>query len=132
MVEKTSFGAYPLTIEISYRQKDIIKDEEIVNIDGINTYKINKLFELKLNAFKDRDVARDIYDLNFILNNYYEELSLEQKKHFVKAAQEKDLDVVCSFLEDEKTKDALLRNLDVEELESQILEHIYKIEEELE
>ncbi len=64
----------PLKVEVSFRRKEIA-DEEITVVDGIHVYKINQLCVMKANAYVSRDKIRDLYDLSFICNNYYNQLS---------------------------------------------------------
>ncbi len=63
----------PLKVEISFRRKHI-DDSEITNVNGIKVYNINTLCAMKTNAYSSRDKIRDLYDLTFICNNYYEQL----------------------------------------------------------
>lgn len=63
-----------LKIEVSYRDLNLNKID-ITKINDINVYNINKLCILKSSAYSGRDKLRDLYDLCFIINNYYEELS---------------------------------------------------------
>lgn len=64
----------PLKIEVSYRKRNI-PNEEIALINGINVYNIDTLCLMKTNAYIGRDKIRDLYDVAFICNNYYENLS---------------------------------------------------------
>lgn len=63
----------PLKIETSFRKK-YISPEETTNIGGINVYRINPLCVMKINAYMGRDKLRDLYDISFISNNYFDEL----------------------------------------------------------
>ena len=73
MVDYGNLGK-PLKIEVSYRRK-VIPDEETVIINGIKVYDIDPLCGMKINAYSGRDRIRDLYDLTFIFNNYYDRLS---------------------------------------------------------
>lgn len=64
----------PLKVEVSYRRRDIDISETTI-INGINVYNINALCIMKANAYTSRDKLRDLYDVCFICNNYYEQLS---------------------------------------------------------
>lgn len=68
----------PLKVELSLRKKTIDPDE-INIINGIKVYKINSLCAMKVNAYVSRDKIRDLYDLSFICNNYWEQLSVSVK-----------------------------------------------------
>lgn len=64
----------PLKIEVSYRRKEIPSDETEM-IKGIMVYKIEPLCVMKTNAYTGRDMIRDLYDITFICNHYYDRLS---------------------------------------------------------
>ncbi|MCL2322015.1 MAG: nucleotidyl transferase AbiEii/AbiGii toxin family protein [Oscillospiraceae bacterium] len=64
----------PLKIEVSYRRKQI-GDEEIEKNNGILVYKIEPLCIMKVNAYTNRDKIRDLYDITFICNHYFNMLS---------------------------------------------------------
>ena len=64
----------PLKVEVSYRRKSI-DPSEITKINGITVYDIEPLCIMKANAYASRDRIRDLYDLTFICNNYWSELS---------------------------------------------------------
>ncbi len=64
----------PLKIEVSYRKK-IIEPSEYTRINGITVYNIDDICRMKMNAYISRDKIRDLYDLSFICNNYWERLS---------------------------------------------------------
>ncbi len=63
----------PLKVEISFRKKNIAP-EETTKINGVNVYRINRLCMMKINAYMGRDKLRDLYDVSFISNNYFDEL----------------------------------------------------------
>jgi len=94
-----------LKIEISFRKKKInIKD--INKIENLNVYTIDAIFNQKLEAMKYRTVARDLYDIAFILDNYFSKLT---EKSMSKA--EKLITAIDNILErylDSFFKDELL------------------------
>ncbi|WP_454961711.1 nucleotidyl transferase AbiEii/AbiGii toxin family protein [Eggerthia catenaformis] len=63
----------PLKIETSFRRKHIAS-EETFRINGIRVYNINTLCIMKSAAYQMRDKIRDLFDLSFIINNYYNDL----------------------------------------------------------
>lgn len=64
----------PLKVEVSYRNTQISgEDWQVVN--GIKVYTIDSLARMKSAAYNGRDKIRDLYDLSFICNNYFSELS---------------------------------------------------------
>ncbi len=66
----------PLKIEVSYRRKKIDAKETAL-INGILVYRLDYLSIMKANAYTGRDRIRDLYDLAFICNHYYDQLSLQ-------------------------------------------------------
>ena len=68
----------PLKIETSFRRESI-PENEIETIKGIKVYNINTIAIMKANAFSSRDKIRDLFDVSFIVNRYYEALSSDTK-----------------------------------------------------
>jgi len=66
----------PLKVEVSYRRK-IIPTEETITVDGVTVYGIEPLCVMKINAYAGRDRIRDLYDVTFICNNYFDKLSTQ-------------------------------------------------------
>ena len=64
----------PLKVEVSFRKK-VIEPSEVTKFNGVNVYKIDSICTMKANAYNSRDKIRDLYDLSFICNNYWEQLS---------------------------------------------------------
>ena len=64
----------PLKVEVSFRRKEIGTDET-TRINGILVYNINTLCIMKTNAYASRDKIRDLYDVSFICNHYFNQLS---------------------------------------------------------
>jgi predicted nucleotidyltransferase component of viral defense system len=65
---------HPLKVEVSTRRKEI-PAEETTTVNGIRVYTLDNMAILKASAFRDRDKIRDLYDLVFIVNNYFDQLS---------------------------------------------------------
>jgi predicted nucleotidyltransferase component of viral defense system len=65
--------AHPLKIETSYRKRHI-PENEVTRINNISVYKIDVLCAQKLAAFAGRDKLRDLYDLAYICDTYWDEL----------------------------------------------------------
>lgn len=64
----------PLKIEVSYRRR-AIEPEECARINGILVYTIDGLCAMKVGAYQGRDRIRDLYDLAFICDRYWEQLT---------------------------------------------------------
>jgi predicted nucleotidyltransferase len=65
----------PLKIEVSFRRREINVSETSV-INGVRIYTIDSLCIMKSNAYTERDKIRDLYDLAFICNHYFDMLPL--------------------------------------------------------
>lgn len=102
----------PLKVEISYRRKEISEDE-ITEIDGITVYKINVICIMKANAYSSRDKIRDLYDICFICNNYWDVLSEDVKKMIRSAVEYKGIEQFEYITKDQK--DELIDNKKLEE-----------------
>lgn len=72
----------PLKIEVSNRNRKV-DENSYTSINNISVYNINKLCVMKAVAYNARDKIRDLYDITFICNNYWNELATETKE-FVK------------------------------------------------
>ncbi len=60
--------------------------------NGIVTYTISKLCVLKATAYLSRDKIRDLYDLTFIRDQYFDQLSPEAKDILISAFEYKNLE----------------------------------------
>ncbi len=65
-----------LKIETSLRGTP--NDDEIIEINGILTYKVNVLISQKLGALRGRTAARDLHDIIFLFDRYYQHFDDEQ------------------------------------------------------
>ncbi len=63
-----------LKVEVSYRSS-FISESQYTVIDDILVYTIAKMASLKTAAFQARNKIRDIWDISFIVCNYFEMLS---------------------------------------------------------
>lgn len=64
----------PLKIEVSYRKR-FISPDDYTQINNVTVYKIDEICRMKTHAYSSRDRIRDLYDLSFICNRYWEQLS---------------------------------------------------------
>lgn len=111
----------PLKVEVSFRKKMISK-EEIVTINGIVVYTVDILCAMKANAYAGRDMIRDLYDLSFICNRYWDVLSDVSKAVVRNAVGHKGIeqfDFVLKYQEDDI--------IDKDKLESDFLEMYDKL-----
>ena len=80
-----------LKVEVSYRRKHIF-EEEIVRKNGITVYSIDRLASMKAAAYIARDKIRDLYDITFICNHYFDMLSDTTKNLLRDSFEQKGLE----------------------------------------
>lgn len=80
-----------LKVEVSYRKR-VIPKEQYTNKNGIYVYSIDMLCMMKNNAYMSRDKIRDLYDLCFIGDKYYNQLSPSTKLGLQNALEYKGLE----------------------------------------
>jgi len=110
-----------LKIEVSHRK--VASKKNIKQINGIQVYDIDTLCILKKGAYDNRMRIRDLYDLVFICNNYWDELSPVVKSGVLESLSR---DVLERF-------DYLIRQehdeyIDVKKLENNLLELLFSLE----
>ena len=81
----------PLTIEISYRSRNIPAHTHH-RVDGIEVYTIDRICQLKTGAYQGRDKIRDLYDICFICDQYFDSLSDSAKEQLKDALTYKGFD----------------------------------------
>lgn len=77
-------------------------DSDLEN--DIRTYPIDTLAQMKMAAFMSRDRIRDLYDVLFITNNYWEELSQPIQRLYRTGFAEKGIeqfDLMCATQDDD-------------------------------
>lgn len=114
-------GVKPLKVEMSARRKSIATNE-ITKVNGINVYTIDMLAMMKANAYQQRDKIRDLYDVTFIINNYYDRLSTSTQFSLQNALQYKGIEHFDYIIHDQS--DELI---DVDALAEHFLEAFEKI-----
>lgn len=81
----------PLKVEASYR-RSFIADSDFTVVNGLCVYKIDRIAQMKANAYSSRDKIRDLYDVVFICNNYFDDLSGPTKNLISDAIENKGLE----------------------------------------
>lgn len=74
----TNAAPQRLKIETSFRRADAISEDEAAVINGIRMYTIERLAPLKIDAFLDRTLGRDVFDTSFLLARYPNAIPDEQ------------------------------------------------------
>ena len=114
-------NSHPLKIEISYRRKNIDKEDYQI-INGINVYNIDVIATMKANAYSSRDKIRDLYDVVFICNNYWNSLNKYTQNNLRTSIEYKGIEQF-DYLTSTQTDD----QIDIDELASDFLEASEKI-----
>jgi len=84
---------HPLKIEISLRKKaESFNQSELKQINGIKVYSIDTICRMKAIAYSSRDKIRDLYDVAFICNNYWDNLSEATKDIMREAVEHKGIE----------------------------------------
>lgn len=84
-------GEKSLKIEISYRRKNISKSS-YTDINNILVYNLDELAIQKSQAYASRDKIRDLYDVCFIINHYWNELSSSSHSILTNALEYKGIE----------------------------------------
>lgn len=68
----TPLGKYPLKIDISGRNKMLLRNNQLPysKINGVCVYNIETIIQMKRQAFLSRNKIRDFYDIGFLLEKY--------------------------------------------------------------
>lgn len=90
-----------LKVEVSYRRNNI-KENEYTKINNITVYNINELCLMKTMAYSGRDKIRDLYDICFICNNYFEKISSDVKNSIRVAVEYKGIEQFEYIIKDQK------------------------------
>ena len=108
-----------------------IDPENVEDIDGIRTYTVSHIAELKARAFINRSRARDTYDIAFLMEHYPHEILFSTFEKVQQHLQERGLDDLCDSFEREKQEDLLLSHFDGADIVLRLQESIqsYQISE---
>ncbi|KAI9129605.1 nucleotidyl transferase AbiEii/AbiGii toxin family protein [Acaryochloris sp. CCMEE 5410] len=77
-----------LKVETSFRESPQL--EAVETISGIKTYRLEQQVDQKLSAAQHRTAARDLYDLDFLVNHYGSQLRDDQIEAIHQFASEPD------------------------------------------
>lgn len=95
----------PLKVEVSYRERNIPPSKYRFD-KGVAVYTIDALANKKAGAYQGRDRLRDLFDVSFLINNYFSELSDDTIDRLIEAFQHKGLEH-CDYIIDQQ-KDPLI------------------------
>ncbi len=96
-------GNYPLKIEISSRNKDLLRSNnlEYNNIEGVNVYSLEEIIDMKISAFNNRDKIRDFYDIAFFLREKEELFDINRIKRIKLKLDYQNMEDLECLLKDE-------------------------------
>ncbi|MDA8337310.1 MAG: nucleotidyl transferase AbiEii/AbiGii toxin family protein [Peptococcaceae bacterium] len=103
---------HPLVAECSFRQASTINEADVVEINGIRVYRVNKLAEQKVAAFLRRERARDIWDIRFLLRRYPEAFNDNILERLINGIDKKGIDAILETYEKDSKTDYILSNTD--------------------
>ena len=91
----------PLKIETSFREQ-YINPDNIVKVNGIQTYELSVLTEKKVKAFDQRDKLRDLYDLIFICKEKWNDIDDRAKENIKDSFSHKGIEYFETIVEVQK------------------------------
>ncbi|MBQ7262088.1 MAG: nucleotidyl transferase AbiEii/AbiGii toxin family protein [Synergistaceae bacterium] len=100
----------PLKIECSMRHP--IDHRSVEMIDGIRTYSISRMMDLKTDAFTHRTRGRDIYDLAFLMERYPSEMREATLDRIEEHVRDRGIDFLSDQFDQERQRDKLLSAFD--------------------
>jgi hypothetical protein len=117
----------PLKVECSMRQE--IDKEDVEIIDKIRTYNIPRMAEIKTEAFKNRNKARDTYDISFLVENYPDKIKEKTWKDIHDHVTQRGINDLQDSFEREAENDNLLKRVDSTEIILNLEKNIQKHQE---
>ena len=119
----------PGSIKIEVSCRDTYAPSHVHLHEGIRVYDLSVLIDHKIDAFRNRTAARDLYDLHFILTKLSFSLSLKQAQTLAESTRE--IDAIDRRFAESFREDPLLRNIDAGSLALSVHEASSRIFSEL-
>ncbi|KRM25158.1 hypothetical protein FC91_GL001096 [Schleiferilactobacillus harbinensis DSM 16991] len=107
-----------LKVEVSYRNKHI-NPATVNKINGISVYNLDTLAMMKNNAYQSRAKIRDLYDLSFILEHHWDDVSQKTKETVADALSYNGLERFDYYVKTQQ--DALIPKDRVDEMTNNFL-----------
>lgn len=106
---KNEYGDYPLKIEVSSRNKNILMFGElgINNFNGVNVYDTYTLKKQKIKAFQGRDKIRDYFDIGFLMRKYPELFTLDDLETIFEKVQLIGIESLVALLDYENNRNKI-------------------------
>jgi predicted nucleotidyltransferase component of viral defense system len=105
-------------VEVSYRNKHI-NPATVNKINGISVYNLDTLAMMKNNAYQSRAKIRDLYDLSFILEHHWDDVSQKTKETVADALSYNGLERFDYYVKTQQ--DALIPKDRVDEMTNNFL-----------
>jgi len=116
----------PLKIEVSYRQAQQIDEDDVTTINGIRTYRLEKLASLKIDALVNRTKARNIFDTSFLLHRYPKAISNDDLTRIDQLIDLIGLNDLEAIMQD----DDILNRFDLTHVAVSLIENVLKMRRE--
>lgn len=99
----TPLGKYPLKIDISGRNKMLLRNNQLPysKINGVCVYNIETIIQMKRQAFLSRNKIRDFYDIGFLLEKYPQHFNKQNLIDIAEKIHYSDADRLNTLLMDE-------------------------------
>lgn len=108
----------PLKVAVSYRQAQQIEQADLTTIDGICTYRLEKLASLKVDALVNHTKARDIIDTSYLIATYPEAITDTDLQHI-----DQLIDIIgLNDLETTMLDDDILNSFDLTAIAVQLID----------
>lgn len=113
----------PLKIEVSFRAAGEVDEGDITVVHGFRVYKIERLAFLKIDAFLNREKARDVFDVWFLATRYADAIGDEQLKAIADAVERLGEDGLFELMDDEE----ILQTHDLEQIALELVETVRRL-----
>lgn len=106
---KNEYGNYPLKIEVSSRNKNILMfgNLKINNFKSVNVYDICTLKKQKIKAFQCRDKIRDYFDIGFLMRKYSKLFTLDDLETIFEKVQLIGIESLVALLDYENNRNKI-------------------------
>lgn len=119
-------GHKDLKVEFSYRQTEEIDEDDVVTIDGIRVYTIEKIARQKIKVLGERTKPRDLFDVSFITQYYPEAISDQDLLALAAYIAERGM----NWIEEQMLEDPVLDNYEVDHVAMVLCDNVARMKEE--
>lgn len=119
-------GHKDLKVEFSYRQTEEIDEDDVIIIDGIRVYTIEKIARQKIKVLGERTKPRDLFDVSFITQYYPEAISDQDLLALAAYIAERGM----NWIEEQMLEDPVLDNYEVDHVAMVLCDNVARMKEE--